>query len=264
MRIDGLPARLRLVARHYAKLGARRRDLPDPEAALSEPDGLAGLCSDLSVPTLLQAYGSGLYPQACFGPQKWWAPQERMVLFIENFRLGSRVVGQLHAGRYRVSFDSAFEAVVAACATPRLRQEDRGWIRRDLKRAFANAFRAGVAHSVEVWDESDRLVAGAYGLAVGKVFFTEAHFADRPDAGKIGLATLNCHLQRWGYLANDAKRPTGALCQQGFSLISRSTFNAFLAKACAVPSAVGHWRADEAVRVAAWQPQRMALGGAAS
>jgi leucyl/phenylalanyl-tRNA---protein transferase len=258
-----LPATLRLIARHWAGRGPTRGKLPDAEAALDRPDDLAGLCFDLTPQSLINGYANGLYLRSGFGPQKWWAPRRRMVLFIENFRVEASLANRLKAGCYRVSFDEAFMRVVQACAEPRPRQQSRAWIRRDLRRAFGAAHAAGFAHSVEVWDETGALAGGAYGLGIGKMFFTEAAFARAPDAAKIGLATLNCHLQRWGYLANDGKDLTGALCRQGFSPVSRANFNGFVAQACRLPTPLGRWSVDPSLEIAAWRPGRNRLLGAA-
>ena len=47
----------------------------------------------------------------------------------------------------------------------------------------------GIAHSSELWYEN-RLVGGAYGICLGKMFFGESMFARIPDASKIALAYL--------------------------------------------------------------------------
>ncbi len=263
MVLGEVPATLGLLARQYLGQASQSHGLPDPEAARAGAEGLAGLCRDLDVPTLLSAYAKGLYPRSSFGPQKWWAPEERMVLFLEQFQLGSRIARKLASGFYRVSFDESFSEVVEACARADDRQGRRRRIRGDLAKAFFEAHEAGVAHSVELRDFEGRLVGGAYGLAVGKVFFTEAQFSLRPDAGRMALAALNCHLQARGYLANDAKHLSGVLCQQGFCLVPRKAFNRFLEKACAGPAALGSWRlADGAGAASAKVPAAASKGAA--
>ncbi len=258
-RLYGVAATLGLVAKHYAGLGLRRSTLPDPARALRRPDGLAGIAGALSLPVLQEAYARGLFPQAHIGPQKWWAPRERMALFIEEFHIEKTLRRRLRQQEFRVSFDEDFDGVIHACAEPRLGRAHVTWIRADIIEAFRRAFAAGVAHSVEVWDEEGALVGGAYGLAVGRVFFTESQFARRRDASKVGFATLNCHLQRWGYVLNDGKLLTGHLSQMGFTLIPRATFNALLAKACREKGREGRWAVDQSLDVARWNPKAMSL-----
>ena len=69
-RLYGVPATLAMLAKHYAGLGLPPGALPDPDRALTYPDGLAGICTDLSVPTLAAAYAKGLFPFAHVGPQE--------------------------------------------------------------------------------------------------------------------------------------------------------------------------------------------------
>ena len=52
---------------------------------------------------------------------------------------------------FRVTLDTAFEAVIRACKdTPRPGQEGT-WITRDMEEAYCRLHRLGYAHSVEVW-----------------------------------------------------------------------------------------------------------------
>ncbi len=258
-RLYGVPTTLAMVAKHYAGFGLRRGTLPDPGRALRWPDGVAGIAGELSVPVLRAAYANGLFPRAHIGPQKWWAPKERMALFIEDFHIEKTLRRRLKQQEFSVTFDQDFDAVIRACAEPRPGRLHVTWIRADIIAAFTRAFHAGLAHSVEVWDRAGELVGGAYGLSVGRVFFTESQFTRQRDASKVGFATLNCHLQRWGYVLNDGKLLTGHLSQMGFTLIPRGAFNALLAKACKEPGREGRWAVDPSFDVAGWNPTAMTL-----
>ena len=254
-RLSGVPNVLALTARHVLGLEPERGVLPNPDAALCRPDGLAGICTDMSVATLRDAYARGLFPWSHVGPQKWWAPRERMALFIENFRLEKTIRRRLRQGEFTVTFDRDFPGVVQACAGPRAGRVPLTWVRADVMDAYTKAFDAGLAHSVEVWNEAGELVGGAYGLAVGRVFFTESQFTRQRDASKVGYAVLNCHLQRWGYVLNDGKHLTGYLSQLGFSLVPRAAFNALLAKACQERGCEGRWFVEPGLDVARWEPK---------
>jgi leucyl/phenylalanyl-tRNA---protein transferase len=214
------------------------------------PDGLAEPCADLSVAGLRSAYAKGLYPSCETGRQTWCAPGMRMVLFIENFHIEFAVRRRLGRKDFRVTFDQDFAAVVHACAQARASRMDEALIA-----SFVAAFDAGLAHSVEIWDRSGALAGGIFGLAIGRVFFTEGHFAGARDASKVGFTALNCHLQRWGYLLNDGRHLSGCLCQLGFLPIQRATFNALLAEACARTGQEGRWAVDQALNLAAWNPR---------
>lgn len=254
-RLYGVPATLALVARHYAGFGAKRGALPDPDKALSHPNGLAGICTDMSVPTLVHAYAKGLFPFSHIGPQKWWAPKERMVSFPENVYISKNTRRLIRLNEFDVTFDTDFAGVISACAEPRSGRPHLTWITPAIIQQFTALYEAGYAHSVEVRDRSGKLVGGLYGVAVGKVFFTESMFSRERDASKIGFITLSRHLQHWGFVLNDGKRMTGHLSQLGFTLVPRKAFNAVLATACRVPGQVGRWSVDDRLDIANWEPK---------
>ena len=238
------PAALAMLAKHFVGFGPK---LPDPEKALRHPDGLAGACTDLNVPTLIAAYAKGLYPET----QKWWAPAERMVSFPEHAYVSKRVWRLLQTRAYMVTFDQDFAGVLRACAPEP-----------DLAEAFTALHAAGYAHSVEVRDRAGRLAGGLYGLAIGRAFFNEKMFSRERDASTVGFVTLSCHLQHWGFAINDGKRMSGQLSQLGFMLIPRFAFNGLLSKATVEPSRAGKWSADPALDAARWNPKVPGTGRA--
>ena len=162
---------------------------------------------------------------------------------------------RLRNKHFSVTFDTDFLAVMAGCAEPRPGRPHLTWITPRIMRAFQKLHELGHAHSVEVWDDEGRLAGGLYGLAVGGVFFTESQFTRKRDASKVGFATLNCHLQKWGFALNDGKNPTAHLAQLGFEQIPRSRFNAILRDHCGRDVVTpGQWRVDAGLDIGAWDP----------
>ena len=219
---------------------------------LRSSSGLTGHRTDPSAFGLRAAYARGFYPAWEHGQQTWSAPAERMVLFIENFHIEPALRRRLARKNFRVTFDQDFAAVVHACAAAGAGRMDEALIA-----SFVAAFDAGFAHSVEIWDRSGVLAGGIFGLAIGKVFFTEGDVTRARDASKVGFVALNCHLQRWGYLMNDGKHLSGRLCQLGFLPVQRTTFDALLAMACTRTGQEGRWTADQTLNLAAWNPRAM-------
>ncbi len=254
-RLFGVPATLATLARHYAGHGLPAGALPDPDTALTHPDGLAGICTDLSVPTLMAAYAKGLFPFAHVGPQKWWAPSQRMVCSPDNVHIAKTTRRLLRLKQFEVTFDTAFDAVIRACAEPRAGRPRLTWIRPDIIEAYEALHEAGYAHSVEVWDRAGKLVGGVYGVAVGNAFVIESMFARQPDASKVGLITLSAHLQKWGFVLNDGKRDSGHLRSLGFTLMPRAKFNALMASASSESGRPGRWAVDKAIDIAQWTPK---------
>jgi leucyl/phenylalanyl-tRNA--protein transferase len=251
-RLYGLPALGRMW---LADLASPARDLPDPEAALARPAGLCGIVHDLSVPTLLDAYGRGIYPFAHIAPVKWWSPPERCIINVKDFHMPKRLRGRVRQARHRVTFDRDFEAVMKACAAPRENKWQVTWITPRMMHAYADLHDAGHAHSFEVWNHEGELVGGGYGVAVGGAFAIESQFTRESNTSKIGFAMLNWHLARWGFVLNDNKGPTQNTLEFGFRMVPRAEFRARLAQATALPGRPGRWSVETDLRtVADWQP----------
>ncbi len=252
-RIRGVPNLLRLCAR---ELLAPDYALPDPERALAQPPGLAGIAHELSQPTLLAAYRRGIYPLAHAGPLKWWSPPRRSILFYNDFHIAKRLRRQMRQGHYTVTFDRDFERVIAACAGHRAGRWHLTWITPRIMRAYADLFDAGFAHSFEVWNERGELAGGGYGVAVGNAFATESQFSHEANTSKIGFAVLNWHLARWGFAFNDGKLMTPTCQDMGFREVPRREFLARLAQAESAPGRHGRWQVEADVAIVAnWQPK---------
>jgi leucyl/phenylalanyl-tRNA--protein transferase len=228
---------------------------PDPEQALSDPNGLLAAGGDLSQERLLAAYRLGIFPWYEEGqPILWWSPEPRTVLYPEHFRLRRSLRKALRNKPWKVSFDRNFDAVIRACAAPRDGSSGT-WITPDMIIAYNRLHIAGHAHSVEVWDENSTLIGGLYGIAIGRVFFGESMFSLATDASKIGYATLVCHLQHWGYRIIDCQMESAHLLSLGAENISRRTFRKQLERWTENEGHPSPWAVDPNLRVDLWEPQ---------
>jgi leucyl/phenylalanyl-tRNA--protein transferase len=250
--IGGVPGLAKLC---FDELLAPDYALPEPERALENPPGLAGIVHDLSLPTLLAAYRRGLYPWAHIGPLKWWSPPQRSMLFFKDFHMSNNLRRLMRQDRYTVTFDRDFEGVIAGCAGRRQGRWHLTWITPRIMRAFAGAFDAGHVHTYEVWNKTGELVAGGYGIASGGAFSGESQFAHEPNTSKLGLAMLNWHLAKWGFHFFDGKL-IGPLWQSlGCSEVPRQDYLARLAKAVRAPGRTGRWQVEtDLATVSNWRP----------
>lgn len=226
-------------------LDARPPDAPFPpaELALREPNGLLAVGGDLSPQRLLRAYRQGIFPWYNAGqPILWWSPDPRLVLFPADLKISRSLRKALRRGAFRITLDTAFQAVIVACAEPRTDGQGT-WITREIAAAYARLHELGHAHSVEVWQEG-RLVGGLYGVALGKVFFGESMFTRVSDASKVGFVHLVRQLERWGYGLIDCQVYTGHLASLGATLISRAAFNAWLDRLADAAGHGGNWAPD--------------------
>jgi leucyl/phenylalanyl-tRNA--protein transferase len=249
-RLPGLLPLAAVTLRDLPRIGGPL--IPDPARALDHPDGLCGLTGDIAVPDLVAGYRRGMFVMNHTGPLKWWAPRHRMVLFFDRARVEKTVRRLLRSKRFEVTFDRAFAEVMRACAAPRSGGTPLTWITPRVQALFTKAHAEGYAHSVEVWEDG-ALVGGAYGLAVGRVFFTESQFHTARDASKVGFAVLNRHLQAWGFAFNDGKHPTRYLADCGMTPVTRAEFS-HLTQAYGGAGRIGRWEIDPGLSDDRWEP----------
>jgi leucyl/phenylalanyl-tRNA--protein transferase len=217
---------------------------PPAERALDEPNGLLAVGGDLSVPRLLAAYRAGVFPWYSNGqPILWWTPDPRMVFVLDDgdgVRLSSRFRRGLRRSPWVVRADTAFEAVIDACAhIPRDGQRGT-WITPAMRRAYVGMHTLGHAHSIEVFD-GERLVGGLYGVAVGAMFFAESMFSGASGGSKVALAALAHRLHAWGWPLIDAQVENDHLVSLGAVALPRAEFLARVARQVDAPEAAGAW-----------------------
>jgi leucyl/phenylalanyl-tRNA---protein transferase len=196
---------------------------PPVESALQAPNGLLAAGGDLSPERLLAAYAEGIFPW--FGeddPILWWSPDPRMVLYVGEVHVARSLHKVIKSGKFRVTLDQAFPAVVRACAEAR-RDHEGTWITPAMEEAYVRLAELGHAHSVEAW-EGDALAGGLYGVAVGRMFFGESMFTRVRDASKVALVQLARQLAAWNMPMIDCQMSTQHLASLGARDIRRSDF----------------------------------------
>jgi len=222
------------------------RTLRFPDPSESESDGLLAVGGDLSPERLLTAYASGIFPWYSEGqPVLWYSPDPRAVLRPAELRLSRSLRKTLRRGRFEVRLDTAFEAVVRACAQAPRRGVPGTWITRDMQAAYARLHALGFAHSAEAW-AGEQLVGGLYGVSLGAAFFGESMFSLQADASKVALTLLVRQLERWGFDFVDCQIPSPHLARLGVARWPRARFLEALADALGRPTRTGRWRLDRA------------------
>lgn len=203
---------------------------PAEQAALAGADEIVGTGADLEPGTLLAAYRCGLFPMPVGGALAWWSPDPRGVI-----PLGGLVVHRSlrrSCRRYEVSFDAAFEEVIAACANSR---RPGRWIDKHLQHAYTVLAKLGWAHSVEVWGPGGELAGGLYGVAIGGLFAGESMFHYQRDASKVALVALMEELCAGGAGLLDVQWVTPHLARLGAVEVSRERYHELLKAALALP-----------------------------
>jgi len=212
---------------------------PDPnEAPADAPLAFGG---DLSVPRLLEAYHSGIFPWFSEGePILWWSPDPRFVLRPGELKVSHSLKRSLKQPHWQITYDTAFEDVIRACASAKRPGQHGTWIVEDMIAAYTALHKQGYAHSVECWREG-KLVGGLYGVSLGAAFFGESMFHRCPDASKVAFVHLVRRLVEWKFQFIDCQQPTRYLASFGATCWPRSTFLQTLADALDQPTRRGKW-----------------------
>lgn len=213
---------------------------PPLEGFLDDPPGLVAAGGDLRPERLVAAYRRGIFPWYSPGqPILWWCPDPREVLLPQEFRRSRSLEKRERNAGFEVRSDTAFEAVMQACAAPRHAQ-DGTWITPEMCAAYAELHRRGIAHSVETWHDG-QLVGGLYGVQLGAVFFGESMFSRQNDASKVALSALVRAALAGGTQLIDCQMRTRHLTSLGSRALPRSEFIAAVARGTREPP--DRWRA---------------------
>lgn len=204
------------------------RDVPWIEPRLGEPEGLIGVGGDLSPALLLRAYSEGVFPWFSEGdPVLWWSPDPRAIIELDGLHISRRLARTIRSGKFRVTVDRQFEAVMRACGETR---PDGTWVTDEMVGAYVRLHREGHAHSLEVW-HGDALAGGIYGVAIGGLFAGESMFHTVTDASKVALAALVEHLKLRGYVLFDVQMTTEHTERMGAANVPREAYLDRLQKA---------------------------------
>lgn len=222
-----------------------RGDMPFPPVskALRSPNGLLCAGGDLSPRRLLEAYAHGIFPWFSEGdPILWWSPDPRMVLFPGELKVSRSLRKSVRHGGFETRFDSAFRAVIEACAGPRGGQPGT-WIVPEMVEAYVRLHELGHAHSVESWRDGE-LAGGLYGVALGRVFFGESMFSRARDASKVALVRLVERSRAAGVRLIDCQQATTHLASLGAREIPRKAFAQVVQESIQYPPVGERWGPD--------------------
>ena len=221
---------------------------PPVARALREPNGLLAGGGALTPDWLLAAYRRGIFPWFSDGdPILWWSPDPRLILRPAEVRVSRSLRKRLARDDFTVRYDTAFDAVVRACAAPRAPGAGT-WIVPAMQLAYSRLHALGWAHSVEVWCD-DELAGGLYGIAIGRAFFGESMFSRMRDGSKIALVHLARTLQAAGFGLIDCQMTTAHLLSMGAVEVPRAQFSDELSMLVNDRPVAGRWNVGQGAAV---------------
>ena len=176
---------------------------------------------------IVAAYCQGIFPMADEedGEIGWYSPDPRAIFPLDAFHVPRSLAKTIRRGVFEIRVNTAFEEVIRGCA-----DREETWISEEIVRAYVALHRAGLAHSVEAWQEG-ALAGGLYGVALGGAFMGESMFTRVRDASKVALVALVERLRARGFVLLDSQMPTEHLARFGQIVIPRAEYLRRLAAA---------------------------------
>ncbi|MBN1241661.1 MAG: leucyl/phenylalanyl-tRNA--protein transferase [Spirochaetales bacterium] len=212
-----------------------------PEPSLADPFGV--LCSggNLSPGMVLSAYRQGVFPWFNDDdPILWWSPDPRFVLVPWELHVSRTMRRVFRSGRFELSADRAFRAVIESCAARERPGQNGTWITGDMIEAYVRLHELGWAHSVETWLDGE-LVGGCYGISIGDAFFGESMFSRADDASKAAFIALTLVLREDGIALIDSQVRTEHVASLGGREVPRNEYLERLRSALKAPTRKGSW-----------------------
>lgn len=190
--------------------------------------------AELTPELLLYTYSQGIFPMGHDdGEIYWYDPDPRAIIPLDdNFHVPRSLARRIRQGGFEVRVDSAFRAVITACAEP---GEDREhtWITPAIIDVYCELHQWGYAHSVETWIDGE-LVGGLYGVTVGGLFAGESMFSRATDSSKIALVHLVERLRAGSFTLLDTQFMTEHLRRFGAVEIARGEYQERLREALTI------------------------------
>jgi len=192
---------------------------------------LVAIGGDFHPQRIINAYTNGLFPWYIdeYNYIHWFCPQNRMVLFPDQFRLTKSLKRTLKNKGFVVKSNENFEAVINRCASIKRKDEDETWITDPFITAYTNLYSLGYATSIECYLDGV-LVGGLYGLMIDDIFCGESMFSDVADASKVAFYYLCQQAKEKGIELIDCQVHNNHLESLGAKEISRDEYFTYLNK----------------------------------
>jgi leucyl/phenylalanyl-tRNA--protein transferase len=171
----------------------------------------------------LFAYKQGIFPWYEGEYILWWSPDPRFILFPGELKISKSMKALLKKNAFDFTINKAFEKVIHQCKKIKRPGQRGTWITDEVEMAYMRMHELGYAISAETWKDG-KLVGGAYGLKIGKIFFGESMFSKINNASKYAFIQLVQNLKQDGVELIDCQVYTEHLESLGAKMISRKEF----------------------------------------
>lgn len=214
-------------------IGPGRYRFADPADA--PRSGLAAAGGDFAPETIIAAYRRGIFPWPHPEEERlWFSPDPRAIIPIDGLHISRRLARTIRQGRFRLTMDAAFAAVVKGCAS----RPEGTWITPRYRRGYEQLHALGWAHSFETWMPGGILAGGLYGIRIGRMFGAESMFYRVSDASKMAMVAMMQWARDEGIALVDVQVLTPHTARMGAIEVRRAEYLRLLARALGEPE--GH------------------------
>lgn len=157
------------------------------------------MSNQLSADLIIKAYKQGIYPMDTDCGLRWFAPEWRGIIELDQFHIPRRFARKYRQGVFTMKINTAWNEVLFHVAN-----KENTWLSEEMKSAYTELHHRGLAHSIEAF-EGDKLAGGLYGVNVGGAFMAESMFHLVTDASKYCLVYLVEILKKQGFVLLDTQ-----------------------------------------------------------
>ena len=115
--------------------------------------------------------------------------------------------------------------------------------------AYINLHKLGFAHSIEIYNQANRLVGGLYGVMVNDVFCGESMFHTESNCSKLAFWALHNHLKNNNVRLIDCQIENAHLSSLGAETVTRDEFLSTLKKTSQICDLSSLWRPVELINI---------------
>jgi leucyl/phenylalanyl-tRNA--protein transferase len=206
---------------------------PFPEPGLLYGyDEISLVTDNIPLRLLYSAYKQGIFPwfnEDQGEPVLWQSPKMRFVIPVSQLHVSKSIEKFLKHNPYSYTIDKAFEDVIKNCAKQKREGQNGTWIGPKMIKAYKKFYRAGYAHSIEVWKDG-KLAGGFYGILLGSLFCGESMFTIEANSSKSAFVLFARAFEKAGGKLIDCQAYTENMARYGAREIPRKEYLAELEK----------------------------------
>ena len=155
---------------------------------------------------LIQLYKQGYFPMAENAHSEeinFYKPKLRFIIPIDSFHIPKKLFTEYKKTNLIFKINSNFVNVIDSCSAINEKRKET-WINPIIRNSYINLNKLGYAKSIECFDNNE-LIAGLYGIHIGKCFFGESMFSKKNNTSKFCLLYLIAILNYYKFTLLDSQ-----------------------------------------------------------